>query len=157
MYTKENLEEKTVAELRSICRYDLEISGMSKKRKDVIIGAILDTVIQRQPIDNPHPVTLNKSQEKTTAIEASFRSNITKPEKKFGDRTTTLVKVSCGANTGDFSVTGKKVGSVAEMLREVLNVDRLSRGIVNGEYAEDTYELKPGDSLEFIKDAGVKG
>ena len=140
MYTKESLEEKTVVELRSICRNE-GIAGMSKKRKSIIIDAILS----------------EENQGEITAIEASFKSNITHPEKEFGDRATTTVTVSCGANTGDFNVTGKKVGAVAEILREVLNVDRLSKGVVNGDYVEDTYELKAGDSLEFIKDAGVKG
>jgi len=49
------------------------------------------------------------------------------------------------------------VGSVAEFLREVLNVDRMSQGVVNGKQVEDSYRLKEGDNLEFLKPAGRKG
>ena len=157
-FTKEQLEAKTVVELRQICIYDFGISGMSKKRKDVIINAILEK-------QGPVTVTSSKAPSKApsevdqrvTSMEGSFQSILTKPENRKGDKTTTTVRVSCGASSGSFDVGNKTVGAVAEFLKEVLNVDRLAQGIVNGKPVDDSYILQYGDTLEFLKTAGSKG
>lgn len=169
--TREKLQEKTVAELRHMCVYDLEIPGMTKKTKDVIIDAIVrveeaksnaiaiatgkvpaptgtSSVVQKQK---------NIPQNDVTSAEMFISSRITKPNAKYGDKTTSTIKVSCGASSGSFDVAGKTVGAVSEFLREVINVDRMANGIVNGKEAKDEYVLQEGDSLEFIKPAGQKG
>ncbi len=167
--TKDKLQEKTVAELRHMCVYDLEIPGMTKKTKDVIIDAIVRVneakanaiaiatgkavapaiaAVETREVLDTSPVT---------AVDMFMSSRITKPNAKKGDKTTTMVRVSCGASSGSFDVRGKTVGAVSEFLREVLNVDRLANGIVNGKEAKDSYLLNPGDTLEFIKPAGQKG
>jgi len=46
---------------------------------------------------------------------------------------------------------------VGDFIREVLNVDRLSTGLVNGKEVPGDYILKEGDNLEFLKPAGKKG
>jgi hypothetical protein len=135
----------TVRELRKLV-VDLGIVGYTKKRKDVIVNAILLS----QEDDEPNA-------EKVTGVEFDGHSVLTKPEAPFGHKTTTTIRVTCGASTGNFPVEGKTVGEVGEFLREVLNVDKLSTGLVNGAEVDPDYELKQGDSLEFLKPAGKKG
>ena len=146
-YTREQLEGLTVRELRSKCVYELGITGMSKQRKNTIIDEIL---IHQGPTEE---VAIPE----VTAIEGMFQSTLTKPSARKGDKTTTTIRVSCGASSGTFDIAGKTVGAVAEFLREVLNIDRLAAGIVNGENVSDSYVLKSGDNLEFLKPAGQKG
>ena len=90
-------------------------------------------------------------------IEFKAQSTLTKPGAPFGHKTTTTVHVSCGASSGNFPVAGRSVKEVGEFLREVLNVDRLSTGLVNGKDVDADYTIKPGDHLEFLKPAGKKG
>lgn len=135
-YTYDDLEQKTVLELREICR-ELGINGMSKQRKETIIDEIISFQTSNEPPEN---------------VKGQFRTVTTED----GDKET-KIKVSCGASSDKFSVEGKAVGAVAEILREVLNVDRMSVGIVNGEEVDDDYILEVGDVLEFIKPTGSKG
>jgi hypothetical protein len=92
-----------------------------------------------------------------SGVEFTGRSVITKPAGQFGSRTTTTIHVSCGASSGNFPVVGRSVKQVGEFLREVLNVDQLSTGLVNGKDVGAEYVLKQGDNLEFLKPAGKKG
>ena len=95
--------------------------------------------------------------EKLTGIQFTGQSTITKPDAPFGSRATTTIHVSCGASSGNFPVAGKSVKEVGDFLREVLNVDRLSTGLVNGKEVDAEYVLNSGDNLEFLKPAGKKG
>jgi hypothetical protein len=152
-YTREQLEAKTARELKNLCVYDLHIPGMTKKRKDVIIDAILE--LHGRPVTK---VSLSKPEKgPMKAIEFTAQSTITKPGAPFGHKTTTTVHVSCGASSGNFPVAGRTVKEIGEFLREVLNVDRLSTGLVNGKTVDGDYVVKPGDNLEFLKPAGKKG
>ena len=92
-----------------------------------------------------------------TSAQFTMSSVLTKPSAKFGDKTTTTIQVSCGANSADFPVLGKSVGAVQEFLKEVLNIDRLAEGQVSGKSVKADYILQEGDVLEFIKPAGRKG
>lgn len=148
MYTEDILTAKTVPELRQICVHKMGIAGMTKKRKDVIIQAILD---------EQQAVAKEKESKTVTKIEGTFTSSLTKPGAKFGNKASTTVRVSCGASSGDFAVVGKSVGGVMEFLKEVLNVSRMSRPLVNGEDTDGDYKLNGGDVLEFLKPAGSKG
>ena len=148
MYTEETLEAKKVTELRVICSHKMNISGMSKKRKDVIIDAIMAA---------QEALTKERESRTVTSIEGSFTSSLTKPDAKFGYKASTTVRVSCGASSGDFAVVGKSVGGVMEFLKEVLNVSRMSRPLVNGIQVDEDYKLQAGDVLEFLKPAGSKG
>jgi len=161
--TRETLNDKTVAELRRIC-IDEKIVGMSKKRKDIIIDAIL----AKKGGKSVAPCTTTKSKgtsmgkpvgDPNNVSSATFEieSKLTSPHKQFGNRTTTTVRVSCGASSSNFPVTGKSVGAVKEFLREVLNIDKMADGLVNGERVDGTHILSEGDSLEFLKPAGRKG
>jgi len=148
MYTKETLETKKVTELRAICSHKMGISGMSKKRKDILIDKIMS---------EQEALAKEKESQTVTNIEATFTSTLTKPSAKFGNKASTTVRVSCGASSGDFAVAGKSVGGVMEFLKEVLNVSKMSRPLVNGELVDEDYKLSPGDVLEFLKPAGSKG
>ncbi len=148
--TRAELEAKTVDELRSICTR-FGIVGMSKKRKDIIVDALLSYYRQ-------DTVSGNKTgSQNLDEMRSVLHSKVTNPSSSEGNKTTTTILVSCGASYGNFPVVGKTVGAVAEFLREVLNVDRMSRGVVNGKEVEDSYCLKEGDNLEFLKPAGRKG
>ena len=159
----ESLEGKTVAELRNMCR-DFEITGMSKKRKSIIIDAIMDFESKTSYGDSNIGESINaadtsKIPENTpiTSIHGAFQTNVTNPSLGKGHRLTTVVKVSSGASVGEFNVAGKTVGAVAEFLKEVLNISSVSKGIVNGVEINDDYVLNGGEALEFIQPAGTKG
>ena len=161
--TYETLNDMTVAELRVIVR-SRKIVGFSRKTKDLTIKAILaandgpsmtkpgkthtQKLAETNAVKPPTPVT---------AAQFKMSSVLTKPSARVGDKTTTTIQVSCGANSSDFPVEGKTVGAVQEFLKEVLNIDRLAEGQVGGAGVNSDYVLKEGDVLEFIKPAGSKG
>lgn len=155
------LDAKTVAELRDIVR-SRGIVGFSRKNKDLTIKAILADMDQGKPAACCAPASgaVKATPVKVapvTAAKFTMTSILTKPSAKTGDKTTTTIQVSCGANSADFPVVGKNVGLVQEFLKEVLNIDRLAEGQVAGKTVASDYVLKEGDVLEFIKPAGQKG
>jgi hypothetical protein len=151
-FTRDQLEAKTVPELRRMCVDELGIPGLTKKPKAVIINAIMEKYGRKTA-----SATVAKDSGKMTGVEWQARSVLTKPDAPAGGKTTTTIHVSCGASSGNFPVAGRTVTEVGEFLREVLNVDRLSTGLVNGKDVKADYVLKPGDNLEFLKPAGKKG
>ena len=148
-YTRENLKEMTVTALRRLCVDTLGLPGLTKKKKKVIIKAIL--------LSQTADVAITPEVDDLQGIDFAGNSVMTKPDGNFGERTTTTIQVTCGASSGAFPVQGRSVAEVGEFLREVLNVDQLSTGLVNGKEVAGDYELKIGDSLEFMKPAGRKG
>jgi len=171
-YTKEKLSKLNNVELREICKKK-KIPGMSKKRKDVMVDAILlahggtkanaksSKKAKTLGIGKDGEPTKNASEakkdDKLQAATFTLSSVLTKPSAKYGDRTTTTIRVSSGAAAGDFPVTGRTVSSVKSFLSEVLNISKMSSPIVNGKQVEDNYVIKQGDELEFLKPAGQKG
>jgi len=159
-YNYDNLDSKTVAELRELCAYDLDISGMWKQRKDTIIKAILAKTTpkkRRAAVANPTVTKQVDTSHDVNIVGGTFTSEITAPDARIGSRISTTIRVSCGASSGDFPVVGKTVGAVGEFLKEVLNVETLARGLVNGTEVDGDYLLKQGDQLEYLKPAGKKG
>jgi hypothetical protein len=144
------------------------IVGMTKKRKDIIIDALLAQSVGTATTNVGKTTVVEMTKESpvkttaaipgpVTAVQFGMKSILTKPSARTGDKTTTTVQVSCGANTAEFPVLGKTVGAVQEFLKEVLNIDRIAEGQVNGKAAIAGYVLQEGDVLEFIKPAGRKG
>jgi len=137
-------EERTVAELRGICR-EKGIPGMSKARKDDIIEALRSRKGSSTPRD--------KKEKIITELHSSiFRSDgrISKVE--------TTVHVSAGAASFNQPLVGKNVGQAAEIYKHILNVDPLEiNALVNGRAVESDYVLRSGDNLEFLKPASRKG
>lgn len=152
-FTREQLDGKTAKELKRMCVYELDIPGMTKKDKNTVINAILGKFGGATASAAIAP----GSQAGVAGIEFTGRSTITKPDGQFGARTTTTLHVSCGASSGNFPVVGRTVKQVGEFLREVLNVDKLSTGLVNGKEVDGDYVLRQSDNLEFLKPAGKKG
>jgi len=154
-FTREQLESMTVPELRELCVYDLEIPGMTKKTKDVVIAAILEK--HGAATKAVTPASAVKASGPVTGLDFVGHSVLTKPSAPAGQKATTTIQVSCGASSGAFPVVGRTVREVGDFLREILNVDQLSTGLVNSKEVGADYVLKAGDMLEFLKPAGKKG
>jgi hypothetical protein len=150
-YTRETLNAKTAVELKRLCVDELAIPGMTKKPKHVVVDAILSK------FGAPEATAAAAKPTSMTGVAFQAQSVLTKPDAAFGQKTSTTIQVSCGASSGNFPVAGRSVKEVGEFLREVLNVDKLSTGLVNGGNVASDYILKPGDTLEFLKPAGKKG
>jgi len=68
------------------------------------------------------------------------------------------VQVIHGANNQVFeNLANSSVGDVRDTLAEVFNIPGDAQALVNGENVGNNYRLKANDTLEFIKQAGVKG
>lgn len=149
LHNRVSLSFRTVDQLREIAR-SYNIPGMRKARKNDIIDAIL----RAQPaagVETSAPRPVNS--DRLVAVEGTFTTTM-------NDRspvTTTTIRVSCGANSERFPVVGRKVEEVSEILREILNVDRMAEGVVNGRVVDGSYVLTANDTLEFLKPAGRKG
>ena len=149
-YKRETLEAKNVKELRQLV-VKLGIKGKTKLPKAMIIDAIMGGG------GGGASIAASAAAAGLSGIEGSFQSSLTKPGEPFGFKTSTTVQVSCGASSGRFPVVGRSLAEVGEFLREVLNVSKLSTGMVNGKEQEGSYVLKDGDVVEFLKPAGKKG
>ncbi len=156
-YSRTQLEDKTSKELKRMCVYELEIPGMTKKAKDVVISAILEKFGTKTASAPAFIPTAKGGKNPLGQVQGTFTSFLDKPKGKFGNRNTTTIRVSSGASAAKFSVVGETVETVSELLREVLNVDRMSTGLVNGKEVPKDYVLKENDNLEFLKPAGKKG
>jgi hypothetical protein len=155
-FTRAQLEGTTAVKLKEMCVYDLALPGLTKKPKETVINAILakyGTPAAKASLSKAPAAPAGE----VTSMEFSAQSTLTKPSAPFGSRTTTTIHVSSGASSGNFPVIGRTVKQVGEFLREVLNVDQLSTGLVNGREVGPDYVLKEGDNLEFLKPAGKKG
>ncbi len=71
---------------------------------------------------------------------------------------TSKVRVVHGANERHFdNLDGKTVGTVRKSLREVFNIPGDADALIAGKKVGDDYILESGQTLEFNKEAGVKG
>jgi hypothetical protein len=153
-YTYEELEQYTLIELREMCR-DNEIPGMSKARKDDVIDALLDFYSasdEESKIPDPGPVVGGAK-----GVSGTFFTTLTDPNAPEGQKTSTTVRVSCGAASDFFNVAGKTVSEVSVLLKDAFNISSLTTGLINGKEVKGSYILKSGDNLEFLKPAGDKG
>ena len=154
IYTRADLDSMTAKALKKMAFRQLGISGLSKQPKDTVVDAI---IAHQDGGASLAPKAKATGSGPIQGLNFSGNSVVTNKSASFGQRTTTTIHVSCGASTGSFPVVGKTVREVGEFLREVLNVDRLSTGLVNGKEVDASYVLKSGDRLEFLKPAGRKG
>ena len=155
VYAEDQLQEKTVVELREMCR-KFGIPGMSKERKDTIIDSILefyqDQEVSVEPEEEDSYYSEPESEEKVPYVNAHVHSYLDKNEKY-----QSLITVSCGAASGNYPLVNKSVGFVKATYREILNIDDTSNAIINGVEKSESYVLKSGDTVEFIRKAGTKG
>ncbi len=70
---------------------------------------------------------------------------------------TEKVCVVHGANQNYFNLANMEITQVRNKLRDIINVSYDAEAYINGKLVEDSYVLKGGEHLEFIKDTGVKG
>lgn len=68
-----------------------------------------------------------------------------------------MIDVVCGANSQQVDLEGKTVAEAKEALKEVLNIPDDAQAILSGDNVDNTYILRQGDKLEFIKRSGDKG
>jgi hypothetical protein len=67
------------------------------------------------------------------------------------------VKVIHGANDDEFEAVGATVSAVRANLVDAFNIPADALAFVDGEQVDNEYSLKAGETLEFVKAAGVKG
>jgi len=68
------------------------------------------------------------------------------------------VTVIHGANNQKFdNLAGSTVQDIRDTLRDVFNIPQDAQALVNGENVGPNYRLRAEDTLEFIRQAGVKG
>ena len=67
------------------------------------------------------------------------------------------VRITHGANDGEFQVVGKTVASVRRSLKTAYNIPDDAQSLIKGKPVSEDYVLKSSDNLEFVKAAGVKG
>jgi len=152
MYTYDDLWEKTVKDLKVICK-KYGIIGYSHKTKQEIVDLIHDF----QSGDKEKETTPTANMNEIQGIEGNFSSRLTNPKNSIGNRHTTTVQVSCGANTNRFNVVGRTLTEISKALKEILNISDFSTPLVNGKNREWDYVVKEKDVIEFLKPAGVKG
>ncbi len=70
---------------------------------------------------------------------------------------TETTKVIYGVNELDLDLACKTVHGIWKALEQVFNIPRDAAVTVNGARVEDDYVVRPGDEIEFQKQAGVKG
>ena len=160
IYSKEELENMNVKFDLKPMAVKMGLPGYSKKTKAVVISAILENqkpVAKKAPKAATASIAPAAAAKAMNAIEFCATAVLTKPSAKKGDKCSTTIRVTSGASSGNFPVAGRSVAEVAEFLREVLNIEKMSPGLVNGKNVEGTHILKDKDELEFLKPAGSKG
>ena len=155
-YTYDQLNAMGRDTLRRLAA-DLGVRGMWKAGKaDCIEGIMSKQAGTATPTPRRSSRTASRPQP-LNAVSGRFTTVVDNPDAPAGQRTTTMISVSCGASSGDFPVGGKTVGQVKALLKEALNIDYNSDGVVNGSRVSDNYPLRDTDQLEFVKKAGRKG
>ena len=147
-YTKSALEAMTADALREICKKE-GITGVSKKRKDIIIDLLMEASIST-------PAASTSSSSAPSAPKAAITNGVDCTITKHGTNQA-KIHISCGANSSKYDVAGKTVAQVEALLKDIMNVPSLASSIVNGTSVTGNYVLQSGDALEFIKPAGTKG
>jgi hypothetical protein len=66
-------------------------------------------------------------------------------------------RVVYGVNDLELDLAGRSIRTVYTVLVQVLNIPRGAQVSVNGSRVDDEYVVRPGDEIEFLKTAGVKG
>jgi hypothetical protein len=71
--------------------------------------------------------------------------------------TANLVKVVHGTHDGQHPLANQTVATARATFSVPYNIPTEAAAFVGGEPVDEDYVLRPNDSLEFIKAAGVKG
>jgi hypothetical protein len=157
IYSREELENMNVKHELKPMAVKMGLAGLSKAVKAVVIDAILESQGPKAVPKTTASIAPAAAAKAMNAIEFCATAVLTKPSAKKGDKCSTTIRVTSGASSGNFPVAGRTVAEVAEFFREVLNIEKMSPGLVNGKNVEGTHVLKDKDELEFLKPAGSKG
>jgi len=69
-----------------------------------------------------------------------------------------MVKIMCGVNSVPTDkVIGMRVTTVREKFRDVLNIPKDARAMVNGKQVSSDHVVEDNTELEFVKETGEKG
>lgn len=151
MYNANDLNEMTLFKLRALCNKE-GIIGMSKKRKEIVIEALMSTNSKKSPVvkeeNNKNKSPKSNFQEKKNSLNVNLAKNVTEDIK---------ISVSCGAASQDFPIVGKSVSRVTAILSDIMGIPVLPKILVKGKEVDGSYILHEGDNLEYIKDSGIKG
>ncbi len=74
--------------------------------------------------------------------------------------TVSAVQIQCGANNQPVNLGEGEtltVGNVRSRLGDVLNIAPTMLAVIGDETVDDDRILRPGDTLQFIKQSGTKG
>jgi hypothetical protein len=108
---------------------------------------------------------MSQEQKKAKGFTAQTQNGETKGEQLSAPSVSNLidkldgkVKVIHGANDDTFDgLVGQKVSTVRASLVDAFNIPGDALALVNGNQVDNNYTLQQNDTLEFIKQAGVKG
>jgi len=151
MYSLTQLMEMNLVTLRAMC-VKAGITGMSKKVKDVVVGALVNHYASQNNVEQSDKQTNNQTN--ANAKVDNLNVNLAK---NYQNSQNTKITVSCGASSQDFPVVGKSIGYVTSILTDVLNIPVMAKILVNGSIVNSNYVLRDGDSVEYIKEGGKKG
>lgn len=158
MYNENDLNEMTLITLRAMC-VKAGITGMSKKRKEIVISALMATnSTKAKPVAKKENTACKT--EAPTPKENNYEKqpdNLNVNLAKGYVNGTTKITISCGAASQDFPVVGKTVAQVTSILTDVLSIPVMPKMLVRGKEVTGSYVLVEGDSLEYVKAAGKKG
>lgn len=155
-YAEELRDDYTRAELRDMCN-DLDITK-DINGNNITTKTLHETLVQTIVAKLKKDESEKESESETVndGYIPSINAGVSSYFNESGEEVTSIY-VSCGAASGNFPVIGKNVREVSELLSEILNIDKLSEPVVNGEQVGLSYVLKSSDVLEFVKLSGKKG
>lgn len=78
-------------------------------------------------------------------------------ENTLANLTANLVKVVHGTHDGQHPLANQTVATARATFSVPYNIPTEAAAFVNGEPVDEDYVLRPNESLEFMKAAGVKG
>jgi hypothetical protein len=151
-YTERELEKMTAKQVKKVA-VEAGCTGIYKMSKDDAIEYFINW--QEERADELEAI--GDLHDPLTGVAGRFKSTVVNPDGAPGTRVSTTVQVSCGANAGPFEVIGRSIAEVSDLLREVLNIESTATPLVNGRAVSNSYVLKVGDNLEYMKPAGRKG
>lgn len=67
------------------------------------------------------------------------------------------ITVSYGVHSAMADAVGKTVAEVRTAVKEIMNLPDTAGAVIKGQRVPDSHVLQRGQTLEFIKEAGVKG
>jgi|TARA_Y100000034_G_scaffold132302_1_gene194952 hypothetical protein len=101
---------------------------------------------------------MDKPQESGSQSSSGYQAPDIEQTLSRANHAASKIRVVHGANEQYFdNLEGKTVGQVKKSLREVFNIPSDAEALIGSKQVGDEFVLEGGQSLEFVKEAGVKG